>query len=212
MKCFATVSAILLTICLCNCKPKSRPCLIDLTDIIKGSPRKLITVKDTVNRAIGLYDEGWDSLKGGGYIFYPNQFLKTYTFYQNKMPVYSESYDEHGYLISTKGSPMVARVINELGEDSVYVQVYFFRPMKSYGQLNIKINNNPTLHLHLEKDTVYSNIQSVTFGINTGNMNRLNLYSQIKYTDDCAKIEHILSDSISLMKDAHNELIPTAVR
>ena len=205
-------SALLLIIFVSACKSKGVPCLIDARDIVKGSTRKLITIKDSGYKIIAHYDEGWDSLKGGAYLFYPNELLKSYTFYQNRVAVYNETYDEHGYLIQTKGSPMVDRVINELNPDSAYVQVYFFKPKKSYQQLNIKINNHPAVNYLLEKDTIYSNMQSITFGINTSDLNRINMYSQIKYMDDCSKIEHILSDSLFLVKDSRNGLTPASIK
>ena len=203
---------LLLIVAVAACKSRGVPCFIDVTDIIKGSPKKLITIKDSSYKITALYDAGWDSLKGGAYLFYPNQLLKSYTFYQNKVPVYSENYDELGYLIKTQGSPMVDRVINELGEDSAYVEVYFFNPKKSYQQLNIKINNNAPANYSLAKDSSYSNMQSITFGVNTSNMSRINMYSQIKYTDDCNKVEHVLSDSIFLIKDSRSGLAPAPVK
>jgi hypothetical protein len=138
--------------------------------------------------------------------------LKSYTFYQNRVAVYSEVYDENGHLTHTMGSPMVARVINDMGEDSAYVQVYFYKPMKTYQLLNIKINNNHAVNYKLETDTNYSNMQSVTFGINTTDLNHINMYSQIKYIDNCTKIEHVLSDSLFLTKDAKNGLTPASVK
>jgi hypothetical protein len=192
------------------CKTKGPPCLINATDIMKGSPRKLITVKDTRYKVAALYDEGWDSLKGGAYLFYPNELLKSYTFYQNKVAVYTELYDANGYLVQTKGSPMVDRVINELNEDSAYVQVYFFRPKKSYEQLSIQINGRPSVNYALASDTVYSNMKSVTFGINTSDLNKINMYSRIKYLDDCSRAEHTLSDSVFLIKDSRLGLTPAS--
>lgn len=204
--------ALLLIISLYACKSKGPACLIDATDILKGSSKKLITILDSAKRITALYDEGWDSLKGGAYLFYPNEFLKSYTFYQNKSAVYTENYDAMGYLVSTQGSPMVDRVINELGQDSAYVQVYFYKSMKSFQQLNIKINNNAAVNYTLGNDSTYSNTQSVTFGINTSDLNHINMYSQIKYMDDCTKIEHVLSDSIFLVKDSRNGLVPASVK
>jgi hypothetical protein len=200
--------SLLLIFVIVACKSRSHICLIDVTDILKNGTGKLITLKDSGHKITALYDEGWDSLKGGAYLFYPNELLKSYTFYQNRVPVYMESYDEHGYLIGTKGSPMVDRVINDLGNDSAYVQVYFFSPMKIYQQLNIKINNNPAVNYTLQRDSIYSNMLSITFGINTDSMSQINMYSRIKYLDDCDKIEHILSDSIFLIKDPKNGLSP----
>jgi hypothetical protein len=167
---------------------------------------------DSLKRITALYDEGWDSLKGGAFLFYPGGLLKSYTFYQNKVAVYTENYDVLGYLVNSQGSPMVDRVINELGQDSAYVQVYFFKLMKSFQKLNIKINNNIAVNYTLEKDSTYSNMQSITFGITTSDLNRINMYSQIKYVDDCTKIEHVLSDSIFLVKDSRNGLLPASVR
>jgi hypothetical protein len=205
-------AVLLFIISLSACKNRNPPCLIDVSDILKGTSGKLITIKDSNNMIVAIYDAGWDSLKGGAYLFYPNQFLKSYTFYQNKVAVYSENYDEHGYLTYTMGSPMVNRVINELDEDSAYVEVYFYKPLKSYQQLNIKINNNAAVNYKLETDTNYSNMQSVTFGINTSNLTHINMYSRIKYLDECSKAEHILSDSLFLIKDAHNELSPAKLK
>jgi hypothetical protein len=204
--------SLILLILLFACKNKNPACLIDATDILKGSNGKIVSVKDSGYKISALYDEGWDSLKGGAYIFYPNQFLKSYTFYQNKMPVYSENFDEHGNLTSTKGSPMVARIINEIGEDSAYVQVYFYKPMKTYQQLNIKINNSATVSYTLETDSIYSNMLSITFGINTTDLNHVDMYSQIKYMDNCTKVEHILSDSLFLIKDSRNGLTPASAK
>ncbi len=203
-------ATLLLLFILPACKPKSPPCLIDATDIIRGANARLITVKDSGNKIAALYDEGWDSLKGGAYLFYPNQQLKSYTFYQNRVAVYTEAYDDHGYLISSKGSPMVDRIINELGDDSAYVQVYFFKPKKLYQQLNIKINNSSPVNYKLTNDTIYSNMKSVTFGLTTTDLTHINMYTRIIYTDECTKAEHILSDSLFLLKDAHNGLTPAS--
>ncbi len=199
---------LLLIFSLSACKTKGPACLIDATDILKSAPGKLIAIKDSSYKITALYDAGWDSLKGGAYLFYPNEFLKSYTFYQNRQPVYSETYDEHGFLVSTKGSPMVDRVINELNNDSVYVQVYFFKMMKSYQDLNIRINNKTSSDYILQNDSVFSNMKSVTFGINISDLNTINMYSRINYLDDCSKIEHILNDSLFLVKDPQNGLVP----
>jgi len=203
-------ATLLLLFILPACKSKGPPCLIEASDILKWSPAKFITVKDSGNKITAIYDEGWDSLKGGAYLFYPNQLLKSYTFYQNRVAVYTEAYDDQGYLISTKGSPMVDRIINELGDDSAYVQVYFFRPKKLYQQLNIKINNSLPVNYKLINDTIYSNMQSATFGLTTADLTRINMYTRIIYTDECTKAEHVLSDSLFLLKDPHNGLTPAS--
>jgi len=203
-------ATLLLIIMISACKNKKVACLIDVSDILKGSTKKITVVKDSGNKITAIYDDGWDSLKGGVYLFYPNLFLKSYTFYQSKLPVYSEHYDEHGYLTETKGSPMVARIINDMGQDSAFVQVYFFKPMKSYLELNIKINNGAPVNYTLVNDTVFSNMKSVTFGINTTDQNRINMYSQIKYMDVCTKVEHILTDSLFLVKDSQTGLAPAS--
>jgi hypothetical protein len=201
-------SALLLMISLFACKSRGPACFIDTADILKGASKKLIQVKDTGYKITALYDEGWDSLKGGAYLFYPNEFLKSFTFYQNRVAVYNETYDEHGYLVHTQGSPMVNRVINELDLDTAYVQVFFYKPMKSYQDLIIQINTSPPVHYKLRKDTSFANMQSVEFGINISALDRINMYSQIVYTDDCTKVEHILSDSLFLVKDPHSGLVP----
>src|SRR5215467_11630722 len=114
-------SSLLLIIILASCKSRGPACLIDTADVLKGAEKKLIQVKDSGYKISTLYDEGWDSLKGGAYVFFPNQFLKSYTFYENQTAVYNETYDEHGYLVHTQGSPMVNRVINEMNLDTAYV-------------------------------------------------------------------------------------------
>ena len=205
------ISLLILTIS--ACKNKKTVCLIDASDILKGATKRITVVKDSGYKISAIYDEGWDSLKGGVYLFYPNQFLKSFTFYQAKSPVYSEEYDANGYLIETKGSPMVARIINDMDQqDSAFVQVYFFKPMKTYQELNIKINNGIPVNYALGNDSVFSNMKSVTFGINTTGQNRINMYSRIKYMDDCSKVEHILSDSLFLVKDSQTGLSPASAK
>ena len=198
---------LLLIIFLSACKSKGPACFIDKADILKGARKKLISVKDSANKITALYDDGWDSLKGGAYVLYPNEFLKSFTFYQNRAAVYNETYDERGYLTHTQGSPMVNRVINELNLDTAYVEVFFYDMMKTYQDLIIQINKNTPVHYKLENDTLFANMKSVTFGINISEMDRINMYSQIVYTDNCTKVEHILSDSVFLIKDPHNGLI-----
>ena len=205
-------SALLLIIVLSACKSKGPACFIDATDILKGGQNKLITVRDSGYKVTALYDVGWDSLKGGAYLFFPNELLKSYTFYQNQSAVYNETYDERGYLVHTQGSPMVNRVINEINLDTAYVEVFFYKTMKTYGDLIIQINQNPPIHYTLENDTLFANMKSVTFGINISEMDKLNMYSHIAYTDDCTKVEHILNDSVFLIKDPHNGLIPASAK
>ncbi len=205
-------SALLLIIFLSACKSRGPACLIDKTDILKGAQKKLIQVKDSGYKISALYDEGWDSLKGGAYILYPNEFLKSYTFYENRAVVYNETYDDHGYLLHTQGSPMVNRVINEMNLDTAFVQVFFYGMMKTYQDLSIQINKNPPVRYKLENDTLFANMKSVTFGINISEMDRINMYSRIIYTDNCTKVEHVLSDSLFLVKDPHSGLIPAPVK
>lgn len=205
-------ATLLLVLTVAACRDKKVVCLIDATDILKGATNNITVQKDSSYKIVAIYDQGWDSLKGGVYLFYPNQFLKSYTFYQAKQPVYVEKYDENGILTETKGSPMVARIINDMGQDSAFVQVYFYNPMKSYQDLHIKINNNPSESYPLGKDSFYSNMKSVTFGINTTDQNHINMYSQITYLDECTKIEHILNDSLFLVKDSQTGLSPASAK
>jgi hypothetical protein len=195
-----------------SCKQKQEVCFIDATDVKKGLVKDQIVIKDTNHLIAAIYDDGWDSVKGGAYIFYPNEQLKSYTFYQSGKPVYTESYNQAGYLTGTTGSPMVCRVINDLGDDSATVQVYFFRLFKDYQALSIKINENPAVSYTLQTDTDYANIKSVSFGINTSNLTKLNMYSQVKYIDECSKTEHILSVSIFLIKNPNLEPAPAGVK
>jgi hypothetical protein len=205
-------SALLLMISLFACKSRRPACFTDATDIQKNIQKKLIPVKDSGYKISALYDEGWDSLKGGAYLFYPSELLKSYTFYQNQKAVYSENYDEHGYLVSTMGSPMVNRVINEIDLDTAYVEVSFYKMMKTYQDLSIQINNQKPVYYKLQNDSIFANLKSVTFGINISQLSRINMYTRIIYTDDCTKIEHVLSDSLFLLKDPHNGLVPASAQ
>ena len=192
---------LLLIISFISCKPKLKPCFLDATDILKGATKKLITVYSEKHTVTALYDSDWDSLKGGAYLFFPDEHLKSYTFYQSGKPVYNETYDDSGYLLQTQGSPMVDRVITELNEDSASVQVYFFSVVKSYQELNIKINDLVAVNYPLSKDTNYANMKTVSFGITTTDLKKINMYSQVKYLDECNQIEHVLSDSLFLVKN-----------
>jgi hypothetical protein len=68
------------------------------------------------------------------------------------------------------------------------------------------------VHYKLENDSLFANVKSVTFGINISQLDRINMYSRINYTDNCTKVEHILSDSVFLIKDPHNGLIQAPVK
>lgn len=201
-------TCFLLIFLVISCKSKSPACFIDAADIQKGAVKKQIILKDDKYRITSIYDADWDSLKGGVYIFYPTEFLKSYTFYQFGKPVYTESYDESGNQLQTKGSPMVDRIITELSEDSASIQVFFFSLLKTYQQLDIKINDSPPMHFTLEKDTIFTDLKSVSFTINTSGMTHINMYSQIKYVEDCKRVEHVLSDSLFLVKNPHLEPAP----
>jgi hypothetical protein len=80
--------------------------------------------------------------------------------------------------------------------------------MKSYQDLNIRINDKASSDYILQNDTGLSNMKSVTFGVNISELNKINMYSRINYLDDCSKIEHILNDSLFLVKDPQNGLVP----
>ncbi len=144
---------LLLIFFISACKSKGPVCLIDVTDIIKSGKVHLIALKDSGNKITALYDDGLGQFKRRRLFVLSKSTIEILYILSEQGAVYMESYDEHGYLIGTKGSPMVDRIINELGDDSAYVQVYFFRTMKSYQQLNIKINNNAAVNYTLQKDT-----------------------------------------------------------
>ena len=184
---------------------KSGPiCFLTSSDIQKQSPRKLLVTYGSGNKVTGLADAGWDSTKGGVYSFYPDEKLKSYTFYQNnKKAVYREEYSENGVMTHSEGSPMVDRIITEVNLDSAYVQIYFFRLQKTFQRLKITINHNPVLQFPLIDDSLYSNIKVVSFGLNTSNMTNLDIYSRLEYMNDCTKIDHVLTDTLRLVKNPH---------
>ncbi|MDP4213601.1 MAG: hypothetical protein Q8926_13320 [Bacteroidota bacterium] len=179
-------------------------CFITSADIQMHAPRKLLAAHDAERRITALYDAGWDSARGGAYLFYPDDKLKTYTYYQSgKKPVYREEYSENGVMERSEGSPMVDRIITEINLDSAYVQIYFFRLQKTFQNLKITINRNPPMQFPLVDDSVNANIKEVSFGLNTKDMTNLDIYSRVEYLDDCSKIDHVLSDTLLLVKNPH---------
>jgi hypothetical protein len=185
----------------CACRSKNPTCPIKVDDVMKGKTSHTITVKDTRSVVTAVYDEGWDSLKGGAYLFYPDGQLKSYTFYQSRKAVYQENYDEQGRLTQIKGSPMVDRVINEINTDTAYVEVYFFKLRKTFRQLQIKINRLPETSYALKDDTLFANMKTATFGLSTTGLSKIDMYTRIQWINECTSAENILSDSLFLVKD-----------
>ena len=103
----------------------------------------------------------------------------------------------------SEGSPMVDRIITEVNLDSAWIQIYFFKLQKTFQQLQITINHSPALHFSLVDDSLYSNIKVVSFGLDTKGMNSLNIYSRLEYMNDCSKIDHVLTDTLRLVKNPH---------
>ena len=184
---------------------KSGPiCFVTATDIQKQSPQKLLVTPGADNKISALSDAGWDSTKGGVYSFYPDEKLKSYTFYQNnKKAVYREEYNKNGLMTRSEGSPMVDRIITEVNLDSAFVQIYFFKLQKTFQPLQIRINENPAVSYSLTDDSLYSNIKTLSFGINTAGMSNLNIYSRLEYMNECSKIDHVLTDTLRLVKNPH---------
>ncbi|HEY4154797.1 MAG TPA: hypothetical protein VGM24_05210 [Puia sp.] len=194
---------IFLLFSIASCK-RGPVCFVTSADIQKQSPQKLLVSYGSGKKIAGLYDSGWDSTKGGVYLFYPNDHLKSYTFYQNnKKAVYREEYNENGVMVHSEGSPMVDRIITEINLDSAYFQIYFFKLQKTFQRLQITINQNPALQFTLQNDSLYSNIKMVSFGLNTKDLSKLNIYSRLEYLNDCSKIDHILTDTLLLVKNPH---------
>ncbi len=179
-------------------------CFITASDIQIHAPKKLLAAHDAKNRISALYDSGWDTLKGGAYLFYPDDKLKSYTYYQTgKKPVYREEYSENGVMERSEGSPMVDRIITEINLDSAYVQIYFFKLQKTFQKLNITINKNLPMQFSLVDDSVNANIKAVSFGLNTKDLTNLDIYSRVEYLNDCSKVDHVLSDTLLLVKNPH---------
>src|ERR1700712_4148000 len=133
---------LLAFVLLASCKNKGPACPVTAAEIRRQAPKTLVAEMGNGREVTGLYDNGWDSLEGGAYLFYPNGNLKSYSFYQkNKTLVYSEVFDEKGVLLHAQGSPMVDRVITQVGEDSAFVRIYFYNMGKEYRDLEIKIND-----------------------------------------------------------------------
>jgi hypothetical protein len=184
-------------------------CFLTSADIQKQSPQPLLASYGPAQKISSLADPGWDSTKGGVYLFYPDGHLKSYTFYLNdKKPVYREEYNENGVMVRSEGSPMVDRVITEVDLDSAYFEIYFFGLQKTFRPLQISINHNTPIPFTLTADSTYSGIRSVAFGLNTKDMTRLDVYSRVEYLDDCSKADHVLTDTLRLLKDPHLEPAP----
>jgi hypothetical protein len=193
--------SLLFSIAACN---KGPICFITAADIQKHAPQKLIVTYGSGQKINALYDSGWDNSKGGAYLFYKDEKLKSYTFYQNlKKPVYREEYSENGLMTRSEGSPMVDRIITEVNLDSAFFQIYFFKLQKTFQKLKITINKNLHFQFPLLDDTANSNIKVVSFGLNTRDLTNLNIYTHIEYLNNCSKINHILSDTLLLVKNPH---------
>ena len=187
---------------LAACKNEGPACPVTAAEIRRQSPKPLLAEMANGREVTALYDKGWDSVEGGAFMFYPNGNLRSYSFYQkNKTLVYSETFDEKGTALHTQGSPMVDRLITQVGEDSAFVRIYFYNLGKEYRDLEVKINDKTPMHFAVRPDSVFAQLDRVSFGLNITDMHKLNMYSRIVYTDQCTHAEHQLSDSLFLVRN-----------
>ena len=59
------------------------------------------------------------------------------------------------------------------------------------------------MQFSLVDDSVNANIKAVSFGLNTKVLTNLDIYSRVEYLNDCSKVDHVLSDTLLLVKNPH---------
>ena len=176
---------------------------INMDDLLKSS-KVFMPGADSYQ----VLDKGKDSIIGGAYFFRNNKKLESYKFFGSKNGyTYSEEYDINGNLVHTTGSPIVYRNIKEIGKDSVFITYYLFAYNKVYFQPKFSINDSSRIDLHLEEDTLYSNMMCTSTGINIKGLSDFKLYFEVSCIDHFAEEGELLKDTLVLKTTPQLDLV-----
>lgn len=192
---------IILILFLFSCKVKNKDkCLNKIDGVFKNGNEKVFGT-EKINGKISEYrDFGEDSIKGGYYEFYQNGNLKSYHFFTDmETYIYELEYDSLGTLISTKGYPLVRKVVKVITNDSIDITLYFSSLNIMYNSIRIFIDNKIQPALTLVNDTLYTNMKigKICFG-NLKNEKDITFLFQIEYLNLCTQRVEKFKDSIIL--------------
>jgi len=190
-----------------SCRGRKEKCYnITSNEILAGSANRIFIPKGNKDRIIQLIDKGKDSTKGGVYVFDSASCLVKYAFFQNlKVYTYREEYDQGGNIINRVGKIFVDMEIKRVNIDSAFIQVYLFSLKKNFNDVQFKLNSTPTRSLKTIKDTLYTNMRIVNFGINTKGLENIKLYLFAQYQEERTATLKSESDTVYFIKNPELE-------
>jgi hypothetical protein len=193
---------LLLVLFLGGCNSEPSGCKIYASDILNKYSSIVYVVTRKKNNILGIADYGRGKLRGGAYYFYPDGMLRYYKFFQKDSAYnYDEEYNEKGEFVKSVGRPLVDEEIKEITKDSVFITFYFFALHKVYQAPRISFNNNLAPAIALNTDTTFSNMKSVSIGINHKNLHHFKVILSCDYLNECTLKESPIYDTLSFIKN-----------
>lgn len=187
-------------VCFIGCKEKKidEVCELSKLYIFSKDLNKVFPTQKIRPQKSEYRDRGYDSIRGGYYIFDELNFLKEYFFFSTKeVYTYHEIFDKDSG-VNVQGNPIVFNKVDRITIDSFNVIKYISAINKVYDSLYIKSNTGKMISAKLYKDTIYSNMLSASFGYNFQNQDEIVLYSSIHQTDRCFNKSQIIRDTIRI--------------
>ena len=190
--------AVLLIIFITGCGEKQSVCRYSRHRLMSQMDKVFITsVKD--GKPVHFRDKGYDSITAGYYEFYPNEQLKSYTFFVSRdTATYEEKYDENGNFLSSFSDPLIGKTASTTKEDSVIVGILLFALNKTF-DVTAVINGKAYNNVLLRKDSIYSNATSATITIGPFNKEtRISGVWIVNYTQTCVDKISTFREKVSL--------------
>ncbi len=182
-----------------GCSERKQNCTITVDQLFLLEGKKVFGTNYEKDQFLEVRDKAEDSVIGGYYTFYPNGHLKSYHFFINMVTyVYKEEYDINGEQRELEGIPLVYNIAEFPNRDSLYIKAYFFTLNKNYGQISVKTMNGRSFLLHLQKDTLFSNMSYVYFGFDFGGFENIEVYFSASYENTCLNKLDWVRDTIHL--------------
>lgn len=179
-------------------------CLITYNQLFKSDSIRLqISKKNGDGIITQLVDKSNDSSTGGVYYFYPDGTLQSYKFFTSKTRYqYNEEYDSLGNVILIEGSPLVLHTFRKIDSSIVRFTFLFSTLNKEYRNLNIRTNLGVQFNAELFKNSIFTNVQSVTFDLPVARtFSKTEIYTNCLLVNSCLDKQWALKDTLSL-KDA----------
>lgn len=147
-----------------------------------------------------LIDSKINNYIGGEYTFYADGNLKQYMFFTDSIHyTYAEFYTQDGNLIKTEGIPLLSINVDEINQDSIGVNFYFFCLNKHLDTIKAVVNNLDTLKVTPAVNETFSNTKRHIALYNAKGIEKLTIKCNATYSD-CRHNKITVADSITISR------------